>query len=96
MLYSWKTFSPPGKDEWLRALTPVTSQGSRREVTDMTVSRPVLAENCCSVHGKASIEPYLAPTSSAKERRDWMFSRPVTRSCFLPFLVKKVALQPAT
>ena len=95
-MYAWKTASPPGKDEWLRALTPVTSHGSRREVTDMTVSRPWLAENCCSLHGKASIEPYLEPTSSAKDRRACMFSRPMPSSYSSPFLVKKLALPPAT
>jgi hypothetical protein len=44
----------------------------------MTVSKPWLASSCCSVAGKASIEPYLAPTSSAKERRSWMFWRAVS------------------
>ena len=38
----------------------------------MTVSMPWLDSSWPSVHGKASIEPYLAPTSSAKERRSCM------------------------
>jgi hypothetical protein len=49
----------------------VTSQGSKRVVTLITVSRWP-DENCCAVAGNASIDAYLAPTSLEKERRSIM------------------------
>jgi len=52
-LYLLNIASPPGKEAWRPAL--LTSQGSRRVVTESTVSSwPLL--NWPSKHGKASIE----------------------------------------
>ena len=70
--YCSKTFWPPGKEWWSPPVAEVTSQGSRRVVTLMTVSRWP-DDICCAVQGKASIDAYLAPTSLANERRSIMF-----------------------
>lgn len=64
----------------------------------MTVSSAPLM-NCPAAAGKASIEAYGAPTSSAKARRFIMFSLQ-TESVASPPAVRSVAknlvLQPAT
>ena len=94
--YSPKTASPPGKEWWSPPVAEVTSQGSRRVVTLMTVSRwPDCS--CLEVHGKASMDAYLAPTSLAKERRSIMFV-PAVCMVKLPAAssAKKSVLQPAT
>ena len=96
--YSPKTFWPPGKEWWSPPVAVVTSHGSRRVVTDMTVSRWP-DDICCAVQGKASIDAYLAPTSLEKERRSIMcvrafsmlYTSPPMESC-----AKKSVLHPAT
>lgn len=97
---------PPGKELWVPPPALWTSHGKRRVVTLRTVSRCPDC-SCDSQQGKASIEPYMAPTSSAKLRRSMMFWRAVDRPklpalSMLPAGVssllraKKRVLQPAT
>ena len=95
--YSAKTSWPPGKEWWSPPVVEVTSQGSRRVVTLMTVSRWP-DDICCAVHGKASMDAYLAPTSLEKERRSIIFLAASVSEKFLVFAscAKNRVLHPAT
>ena len=66
--YCWYAVSPPGKELCRPPAAEVTSHGRRRVVMLRTVSRWP-DSNCAAQQGKASMEAYLAPRSSANERR---------------------------
>ena len=97
--YTLYMASPPGKELWLLArVADCTSQGKSRDVIDMTVSSAPLM-NCPAAAGKASIESYGAPTSSAKASRFIMLFLQSPREAVPPEswpVAKNLQLPPAT
>ena len=102
--YALYTASPPGKERcWLPELVCCTSHGSSLDVTLMTVSKLPLT-NWPECAGKASIDSYGAPTSSANARRFIMLSLQVTARSAPDFplepsvtpVAKNLVLHPAT